>query len=165
MHHVESYDVSDAFARLVLLGRIAASVAHRDAFPDQQGHERRDAFANYPTYQCIATIQRTFSLHMTEQELLDRVGMSATSMYRRFRQAGTLTPSRLMQWVRMHEVAKRMATNPCIERVAEALGFAHAESARRTMRTLTGIGLRELRGEKGLIAFERCLAAALSGKP
>lgn len=164
MHHVEHYNVADPFARLVLLARIAALSTRHAASPGQREHEECEAFAHSPTYQCIATIQRTFCLHLTEKELLSRVGISASSLYRRFRQAGTLTPSRLLQWVRMHEVAKSLVTNPSVERVAEGLGFEHADSARRTMRTLTGLKLRGLRGESGLIEFERCMAVAFTEK-
>jgi hypothetical protein len=84
MHHVEHNDVADPFARLVLLARIAVLSARDAALPDKREREVRNVFAHSPSYQCIATIQRTFCLHLTEQELLDRVfAVSAVSSSRR----------------------------------------------------------------------------------
>jgi len=164
VHPIEAYDVADAFGRLMLLGRIAGRISYQAALPTQQEREQRDAFAKYPIYHCIASIQRTFNVHLSERELLDRVGISAASLYRRFRQSGTLTPSRLLQWVRMHEVAKRMVTNPSAEGVAQSLGFAHAESARRTMHKLTGMTSRSLQSTLGLAEFERRMEIAFAKK-
>ena len=161
MHHVEHYNLADPFAKLVLLARIAAlSARHADLRVHTLSSRQCDVYEGRPLYQCVAIIQRTFNLHLTERELLDRVEMSASSLYRLFRQTGALPPSRLLQWVRMHEVAKRLALDEGIGKAAEQLGFEHAESARRTMRTLTRMPLSALRSDVGLIEFERRMASA-----
>ena len=160
----ERYELADAVVRLSLLARIASLAAYHKTNGELASGLRRDVYERHSVYKCVATIQRVFSLHITEQELLDHVGISESSLYRLFQQEGGLSPSRLFQWVRMHEMAKRLSLNESAEKVAEGLGFEHAQSARRTMHKLTKMGMRQLRSERGLIEFERRMASVVGAK-
>jgi AraC-like DNA-binding protein len=160
MNQADRYDLADPVARLSLLARVACIATNQEVTEGNGAFTRLGVFRDYPLYEAIATIQRVFDLHLTEKELLYRTGMSASSFYRLFRRDGDLAPTRLLQWVRMYEVARQLQNGPSLEQVAERLGFAHAKSVRRTLSALIGIQPHSLRNEGVLREFERRMLVA-----
>ncbi len=156
---VEHYDVSKPRQRLTLLARLASLVEwHGTA---RHGTKVHALFSSCQLYEQIALIQRTFSLHLSERGLADRVGMNPSTLFRLFQQVGRVSPARFLQWVRMHELAKRLAGGTSsVELIAHELGFHHAESARRTLRNVVGMSIASLRTTEGLVEFERQMVAA-----
>ena len=152
---VEHYDVSKAAERLTLLARLAQLAAPLCT---------AQPYGSCQLYEQVAVIQRVFSLHMTERDLAQRLGVDTSTLFRLFRRAGRLSPRRFLQWVRMYELAQRLAgTSVSAEVLAGDLGFRHAESAGRTMRKVVGMPIVALRTAEGLRQFTERMTAACQG--
>ena len=166
---VEHFNLTSAHQRLALLARLA--VLARRATGDGRratGDGRRatgdgSEFAMVSLYWQVASIQRGFSLQLTERELSNRLGISPSTLRRWFHRAGSLAPERFMQWVRMYEVASRLAGGKSsAAQVAQLLGFEHLSAVRRTMRQLVSMPLVTLRSSVGQEAFLQQMMRELS---
>ena len=99
-------------------------------------------------------IQRSFRLGLTERELCDRVGIDPATLRRWYSRVGALTPERAMCWVRMHELALRLARRAgSIDLSACELGLSAPANLRRTMKRLTGLSPKSLRQPAVLAQF------------
>ena len=143
----EHFTLSQADERLALLARLASLCQH-------EPRGRSDDLGRTRVYEQVAMIQRSFRLRLTERELSDRVGIDPATLRRWYRRVGALTPKRAMCWVRMHELALRIARRAgSIGLSACELGLSSPANVRRTLKRLTGLSPKSLRQPAGLAHF------------
>lgn len=147
-----TFDLASPTARLALLARLGdLSLADGQS----GGVAPIEASISVPLYRHVALIQRAFALHISERELATRIGVHPSTLFRYFSAVGGTSPARFLRWIRMHELARMLATTTVsAERLSLQLGFRHCESALRTMRRLAGVPVAALRTHAGVRELE-----------
>ena len=160
-------DLAQPADRLSLLGMIAKLSQEKQSAGATHSSDKAilsDLFLNVrPLYQLVWRLQTTFDLQLRVGALARRLACSERTLRRLFHDQGRVTPERLLQWIRMGEVAVALRRGATVEEVARQLGFEHAESMRRSMRGLAGLTLSSLRADRSLNDFQRRMMEDFDG--
>lgn len=100
------------------------------------------------------------------QDLASRLGMSARTLERYACDAGLPRPSRVLSWLHLYHVCRRVAVDgSTLDRAVKGTAFSSAFSFRRALQRVTGRDLSDLRRPGGPAALARIFATSLFEAP
>jgi AraC-like DNA-binding protein len=110
----------------------------------------------------VARIVCLLQPQLSEGLLAMRLAVSPSTLWRWFANEGTVSPRLLIKWMQAYLVAERlMGSTESMMSIADGLGFKHAESMCRLVRTTSGVATRHCRRGNSAEYFAKRMKEAL----